>query len=94
MTSKLMEHIFVSDIMKHAQSYNILYDLQHGVRSRVSCETQLIQFTLDLVTDMQFGAQTDITVVDFSKEFNKVSHTKLIHKRHHYGIQGKNCKAF
>ena len=75
--------------MKHAQSPNILYDLQHGFRSCVSCETQLIQFTHDLVTNMQSGAQTDVIVVDFSKAFDKVSHTKLIHNLHHYSIQVK-----
>ena len=92
-----MEHILVSNIMKHAQSHNILYDLQHGFRSRVSCETQLIQFTNDLVTNMQSGAQTDVIVMDFSKAFDKVSHTKLVDKLHHYGIQGKTnswVKAF
>ena len=53
------------------------------------CETQRIQFTHDLVTNMQSGAQTDVIVIDFSKAFDKVSHTKLIDKLHHYGIQGK-----
>ena len=75
--------------MKHAQLHNILYDLQHGFRSCVSCETHLIKFTHDLVTNMQSGAQTDVIVIDFSKAFDKVSHTKLFDKRHHYGIQGK-----
>ena len=55
--------------MKHAQSHNILYDLQHGFRSSVSCETQLIQFTHDLVTNMQSDAQTDVIVMDYSKAF-------------------------
>ena len=63
--SKLMEYILVSNIMKHAQSHNIFYDLQHGFRSHVSCETQLIQFIHNLVTNMQSGAQTDVTVMDF-----------------------------
>ena len=27
--------------------------------------------------------------MNFSEAFDKVSHTKLIDKRHHYGIQGK-----
>ena len=69
-----MEHVLVSNIMKHAQSHNILYDLQHGFRSSVSCETQLIQFTHDLVTNMRSGAQTDVIVMDFSKAFDKVRH--------------------
>ena len=83
--------------MKHAQSHNILYDLQHGFRSSVSCEIQLIQFTHDLDTNMQSGPQTVIVVMDFSKAFDKVSHTELIDKLHHYGIQGKTnswIKAF
>ena len=92
-----MEHILVSNIMKHAKPHNILYDLQHGFRSCVSCETQLIQFTHDLATNMQSGAQTDVIVMDFSKAFEKVSHTKLIDKLHHHCIQGKTnswVKAF
>ncbi len=39
---KVLEHIFVSALMKHAAQHNILYDLQHGFRSQRSCETQLI----------------------------------------------------
>ena len=62
-----MEHILVNNVMKHAQSHNILYHLHHGFRSRVSCETQLIQFTHNLVSNMQSGAQTDVIVMDCSK---------------------------
>ena len=75
--------------MKHAQSHNILYDLQNGFRSSVSCETQLIQFTHDNVTNMQSGAQTDVIVMEFSKAFDKVSQDKLTDKLHHCSIQGK-----
>ena len=87
--SKLIEHILVSSTMKHAHSHNILYDLQHGFRSYVSGETQPIQFTHDLVSNMQSRAQMDVIVTDLSKAFDKVSHIKLIDKLHHYGIQGK-----
>jgi hypothetical protein len=34
---KLMEHIIISNIMKHLDSNNILYDLQHGFRKARSC---------------------------------------------------------
>ena len=40
----IMEHIIASNLMKHLESNNILYDLQHGFRSSRSCETQLISF--------------------------------------------------
>ena len=34
------------------------------------------------------GKQTDLILVDFSKAFDKVSHSKLIWKLHKYGIRG------
>jgi hypothetical protein len=33
--------------MKHADTHNILYPLQHGFRKGLSCETQLIEFVDD-----------------------------------------------
>jgi hypothetical protein len=39
---------------------------------------------------MENGKQTDILVMDFSKAFDKVSHSLLLHKLHYYGIQGEN----
>jgi hypothetical protein len=38
---------------------------------------------------MENGKQTDILVMDFSKAFDKVSHSLLLHKLHYYGIQGE-----
>ena len=46
---------------------------------------------------MQSGTQTDVIVMDFSKAFDKVCHSKLISKLHSYGICGKTnnwIKAF
>jgi hypothetical protein len=45
---KIMEHTIPSNSMKHLESNNILYDLQHGFRSSRSCETQLISFIQEL----------------------------------------------
>ena len=38
---KSMEHIIVSQIMKHLDKYNILTDSQFGFRTQHSCESQL-----------------------------------------------------
>jgi hypothetical protein len=85
---KLLEHIITSHIMKHADRLNILYPLQHGFRSKRSCETQLIEFVDDITKNMSAGKQTDILIMDFSKAFDKVSHILLLHKLEHYGIRG------
>ena len=79
----------VSNVMKHAVRYNILSDIQHGFRSRRSCETQLIQFTHDLVSNLSNGTQTDVLIMDFAKAFDKVDHPRLLSKRMGYGICGQ-----
>lgn len=86
---KLMEHIVTSHIMDHANRNNILYPLQHGFRSKRSCETQLIEFIDETSNNMASGKQTDVLIMDFSKAFDKVSHSLLAHKLEHYGIRGK-----
>ena len=75
--------------MTHADNHNILYPLQHGFRRGRSCETQLLEFIDDVSLNMENGKQTDILVMDFSKAFDKVSHSLLTNKLHFYGIQGE-----
>ena len=48
---------------------------------------------------MKNNQQTDVLVMDFAKAFDKACHSLLVHKLHHYGIQGNvnrwinNCLA-
>ena len=86
---KAMEHIVASNLTKHFNQHNILYDLQHGFRERRSCETQLIQLVEDLARNMTSGKQTDLILLDFSKAFDKVNHLKLLYKLQLHGVQGK-----
>ena len=79
-SSKVLEHIVTSHIMKHTHTNNILSDFQHGFRENRSCKTQLLQFVTDVVNNLHSGRQTDVLVMDFSKAFDKVSHTKLTQK--------------
>ena len=39
---KVMEHIIASNLARHFNNHQILYELQHGFREKRSCETQLI----------------------------------------------------
>jgi hypothetical protein len=95
--SKLLEHIVTKHIVNHLDKYNILYDLQHGFRSKRSTETQLLAFTEDVLQNLRAGLQTDVVVMDFAKAFDKVSHWRLILKLKKYGITGQTngwVKAF
>ena len=38
--------------------------------------------------NLENGKQTDLLILDFSKAFDKVSHSLLLHKLYHYGIRG------
>ena len=94
---KTLEHILVSNINKHLALDSILADCQHGFRSRRSCETQLVQFVHDIISNLD-GAmnrghkQTDLIIMDFANSFDKVPHRRLLHKLDYYGIPGSTHK--
>ena len=60
---KIFEHIVASNVVKHFDENQILYDLQHGFRSKRSCETQLTMLIEEILRNMKDGKQTDITNV-------------------------------
>ena len=94
---KTLEHIIVSNINKHLAFESILADCQHGFRSQRSCETQLVQFYHDLVSNLDAALnrdqkQTDVIIMDFAKAFDKVPHRRLLYKLEYYGIRGSTHK--
>ena len=94
---KTLEHTLVSNINKHLALDSILADCQHEFRRRRSCETQLVQFVHDILSNLD-GArnhghkQTDLIIMDFVKAFDKVPHRRLLHKLDYYGIRGSSHK--
>ena len=87
----------MSNINKHLALDSILADCQHGFRSRRSCETQLVQFVHDIISNLD-GAmnrghkQTDLIIMDFANAYNNVPHGRLLHKLNYYGVQGSTHK--
>ena len=91
---KTLEHIIVSNINKHLAFESILADCQHGFRSQRSCETQLVHFFHDLVSNLDHALkrnhrQTDVIKMDFAKTFDKVPHRRLLYKLDNYQIRGQ-----
>ena len=94
---KTLEHILVSNINKNLALVSILADCQHGFRSQRSCETQLVQFVHDIISNLDGAVnrghkQTDLIIMDFAKAFDKVPHRRLRHKLEYYGIRGSTHK--
>ena len=50
------------------------------IRDKCPCESQLIGFIDDIVNAVHGRNQTDEIKMDFSKEFDKVSHCLLVDK--------------
>ena len=86
---KTLEHILVSQIMKHLESNNILTDVQYGFRSKRSCEAQLFLAVNDFARAVDNKVQVDVAILDFAKAFDKVAHATLAHKLNFYGIRGE-----
>jgi tRNA A58 N-methylase Trm61 len=63
--------------MSHLDQYNILNDSQHGFRKRRGCDTQLILTTSDLAASFEKNKQVDAVLLDFSKAFDRVPHSRL-----------------
>ena len=89
---KVMEHIIASNVVKHLDTNGLMYDLQHGFRERRSCETQLASLNEDLARKTSQGKQTYLILLDFSKAFDKVNHTKQLLKLHYYGIRNATLR--
>ena len=83
---KIMEHVIASNLMKHLESEKILYEWQHGFRSKRYTETQLLTLVHELSDKLDRKKQVDIAVLD--KAFDKVSHKHLAIKSAYYGIRG------
>ena len=73
--------------MSHFSKNKILTFVQHGFRSKYSCETQLSITTDEFIQNFEGKTQTDV-VLDFSKAFDVVPHQRFLHKLDHYGIRG------
>ena len=78
---KSMEHIIVSQIMKHLDKHNILTDSQFRFRAQHSCELQLFVTINDIAKAMHMDGklQVDTAILDFSKAFNKVAHSRILY---------------
>lgn len=78
--SKLMEHVIAGYIRSFLSNNKILSPYQHGFTKGRSTTTQLLTTVHDFMMTLDHSGQIDAFFIDFIKAFDKVPHTKLIHK--------------
>lgn len=76
----MLEHITHKHIMVFLESHELLSHTQHGFRRGFSTTTQLVEFTHDILLNLDLGDQVDAIFIDFSKAFDTVLHSKLLAK--------------
>ena len=82
--------------MNHLDNHNLLYPLQHGFRSKLSCETQLLTkqkktFTQEIVDSMASGKQT-CSRYGFFQSLRQGGPSKTIPQIKMYGYKQQNIK--
>ena len=88
---KMMEHILVSQIMKHLQSYNILSEVQYKFRPHHFCEAQLLLTTKLMTWSMPLiisyrRTRPSLTFRKLSTRWHILY--RLINKLEFFGIRG------
>ena len=77
--SKVLEKIIHSQISEYLKTHKLLDPLQTGFRQYHSTQTALLKLMEDIRTgiDSKKKLLTILLLFDFSKTFDKISHTKL-----------------
>ena len=88
---KLSEHIVCSNIMAHLDEYKLLSDRHHPIRTKRSCETQLITVINDCAKIFDNGGQVETFILNFEKA-STPPHGLLKCKLYGYGIGRKTLK--
>ena len=85
---KILEKIIKEDLVHYLESNKLIFETQHGFRSKKSCLTNLLEFSQFVSDKIDDGKPVDVIYLDFQKAFDKVPHIRLINKLQALGIRG------
>jgi hypothetical protein len=81
-----MERFVYDWVYAYVQSSAPLHPSQHGFQPAQSCTTQLLEYFNDLTGALDSSICVDVIYLDFSKAFDKISHSLLLLKLQRRGL--------
>ena len=93
--SKILEKLVASRLNSHINSSHISNDYQSAYRKFHSTETALLKIHNDILSSMDDGRVTALTLLDLSAAFDTIGHTILLRRLGNwFGVSGKALDRF
>lgn len=77
---KVMERFVFDWLNDYLCNHSPLHPSQHGFQRAQSCTSQLLEYFNDITLSLDSNQCVDVIYLDFSKAFDKISHSLLLHK--------------
>ena len=93
--SKILEKVLASRLNPHINSSHTSNDCQSAYRTFHSTETALLKIHNDILSSMDDGRVTALTLLDLSATFDTIDHTILLRRLGNwFGVSGKALDWF
>jgi len=89
---KLLERVINRQMIQYLQRHKLLSGQQHGFLTKRSMVTNLLDCLCDWTLALDNRQSVTVAYIDYSKPFDMVSHSKLLHKLSCFGICGNLLK--
>ena len=86
--NKIFEKILCKRLVTFLEINKILFEYHYGFRKLYSTTLALVEFTDNLIRDLDEGNYCISIFVDLTKAFDTVDHDILLTKLDHYGVRG------